>query len=498
MNYVILIHLLLLFTSTISTIERYCPTRCNCRRNTVYCQDGALSGSEFKRMGNETESENVKEMVFIGQNITSLDMCLFKRFTKLKEFIFSFSSLKKVPTNPGCIPGHDIRRFQVNNNEIEELSQEDFEGYERINQIWLSNNKIRRLKEDTFTKLESIVDLRLDANQMEQIDSGAFNGLKDIRALHLQNNRLTRIENDVFQSIKRIGVLLLNDNQLTSLAPLAFNHLQIVQLNLRSNKLKEIPPQVFQNTSIVSLALSSNPLHCSCQALVTLTSIQDANIKATCDTPETFKSKKTFEVIDLVTDPCSKTRYCVDEYPQLIEHLNRKQKKTIVCPTPAPPIKDKWFVIQIVLISIGVLFVISILSFVIGYNYKKRKSGMANLTQMDVKMNGFTSEDGSYIRDHTHYVETLEGEENKAVSIKSVRRKISTAFFGSPRKQSLANTATVNGVTPTNNNQPAPGVVEETPKRKKTVFQMPPIIKEEDSNGVNKAFEMEEERKYEI
>ena len=446
-----------------------------------------ISEFEFQRLGNETQARRVELMIFKNQIITSLDMCLFKRFTSVGEFIFTFSALKTVPRNPDCIPGFGIQKLKINNNDIEEISKEDFKGYERINHIWLSGNKIKHVRPGTFTRLKSISDLRLNKNEIEQIDSDAFEGVKDLTMLDLQNNRLTTIKDNVFQSIKRIGVLLLNDNQLTSFAPTAFAHLQFVQLNLRNNKLKDFPPRVFQNTSIVSIKLHLNPLHCSCQALLTLTNIQDVNIAATCATPLIFESQTPSKAVELVTDPCSKTLHCVGEDPQLIEDLNDKQQnKTIVCPTLTPEVESKWPIIQIVLISVGVLSVISILSFVIGYNYKKRVTGMGNVSsEKAIKMNGFTTSDGSYIRDQTHYVETLEQEESKEVTIKSVRRKISTAFFGPQRKQSLPNLANLEN----NNQRPAA-------ERKKTVFQSPPVIKEEEHrNGVNRAFKMDEGKK---
>ena len=482
--------LIVIIIFTISTVQGYCPSQCNCGEYAVVCMK-PISELEFQRLGNETETRRVGLMIFKNQNITSLDMCLFKRFTSVGEFIFTFSALKTVPKNPGCIPGFGIQKLKINNNEIGEISEDDFKGCERINNIWLSGNKIKRVRPRTFTKLKSIVDLRLDNNEINQIDSDAFEGLKDLTMLYLHDNRLTTIQNNVFQSIKRIGVLLLNNNQLTDFASTAFAHLQFVQLNLRNNKIKDFPPQVFQNTSIVSIQLHLNPLHCSCQALLTLTNIQDMAIAATCATPLTFKSQTPSKVIELVTDPCSNTLHCVDEDPQLIEDLNNKQQnKTIVCSTPAPEVKSQWPIIQICLISIGVLFTISILSFVIGYNYKKRVTGVGNVSsEKSVKMKGFTASDGSYIRDQNHYVETLDEEESKEVTIKSVRRKISTAFFGPQRKQSLTNLANMEN----NNRRPVAAV-----ERKKTVFQSPPVIKEEEHcNGVNnnKAFEMEDGKK---
>lgn len=474
------------FISTILAAQGYCPSKCSCMDMSVICTK-PISELEFQRLGNETETRRVDLMIFKNQNITLLDMCLFKRFA-LGEFIFSFSSLKKVPKNPDCVSGFGIQKMKIIDNEIEVISQDDFKGYERVHNVWLTGNKIKNVRPRTFTKLKSIVDLRLDNNEIEKIDSNAFEGLKDLRMLYLQNNRLTTIQNNVFQTIKRIGVLLLNDNQLTSLKPLAFARLQMIQLNLRKNKLTDFPPNVFQNTSIVSIALQLNPLHCSCRNLLTLYNIEDVNIGAKCATPSIFKSQTPSKVVEIVTDPCSKTLYCVGEDSQLIEDLMEKQQnKTIVCPTPAPEIKSNWPIIQICLIATGVLSVISILSFVIGYNYKKRVTGLGNVSsEKDVQMNGFTTSDGKYIRDQTHYVETLEEEGSKEVTIKSVRRKISTAFFGPQRKQSLTNTGTIE-----NNNQ-RPAAVE----RKKTVFQSPPVIKEEEScNGENKAFIMEEGEK---
>ena len=508
---VIALYFFLLITPTLSITTGFCPESCQCTPYRVSCLNEALNETDFQRLVNETESARVGIMLFSHQTFDSLDMCLFKRFTKLREFVYTFSSLKTVPKNPDCIKGFGITNFQINNNEIESLSKEDFTGYSRIKTIWLSYNKIKHLQKDTFSRLHSAIELRLDENLIEKIDSGAFDGLQDLRALNLQGNQLTTIQNGVFQTIKRIGLLSLNNNKLITLASTAFSKLQIVKLNLRFNKLKEFPLEVFQNTSIASLTLSRNPLHCSCQVLVTLTSIKGANIVAKCETPEMFTSKSPYEVIRLVTDPCSNQLHCEGEDPALIDNLNRKKNESIVCTTLAPQVKENWLTVQVLLITIGVLVVISILSFVIGYNYRKRVTGTAEVSLRDgekssVKMDGLSTlegKGGTYVRDQTHYVETLAEEESKEVTIKSVRRKISAAFFGPSRKQSLANTASVNGgnkggdeeassTTPKNNNLPAKGGDEENaPKRKKTVFQPQPVIREEECNGVNKGFHKE-------
>ncbi|XP_066912348.1 leucine-rich repeat-containing protein 70-like [Clytia hemisphaerica] len=461
-------------------VTKYCPTHCQCNLFRIFCQNRALSQDEFVRLGNES-NHVASEVVFQHQNITTLDMCIFKKFTNLQKFIFTHSALKEIPRNLDCIKGRGVSVVQINDNQITEIKKDDLKGYERVIRLYLNNNKIKNLRANTFSKLKQVFLLQLDSNVIESIEPGTFNGLKDLQALYLEYNQLTTITNNVFQAIKRIGHLYLDNNKISMLADQAFAHLQMVTLRLQNNRIVNIPPEVFTNTSIDTVVLSNNPIHCSCKTLLTFENVGYTTV-ATCTTPITFKGKSVSEVIRIVTDPCNKKLHCRNEDPVIVETLYKKYNNgTVICPTQPPvPNKSQEKLKLVLYTSVGVLVLISLLSFIIGYNYKKRVTGTAQIN-MDVNLNGFQTADGTYVRDTTHYVETLD-EPSKDVTIKSVRRKISTAIFGPPRKQSLPNTAIVNG-TPASN-----GVGGCPPRRKKNTFLPQPSITEEE-NGANQGFE---------
>jgi len=222
-----------------------------------------------------------------------------------------------------------------------------------------------------------------------------------------------------------------------------------------------------------------------CQTLLSLRRV-GFTIFGKCNTPIEFKTKSPLEAIRIMTDPCTDKLYCQED-PSILEHLKSMDNRNETCPV-APKTKDNKLT-MVLLITIGVLMTIIIVSAIVGYSYKKRYSGTALVTS-DINMNGFQGNDGKYIRDTTHYVETLEEEAgNKDVTIKSVRRKISNAIFGPSRKQSLPNTALVNGC----DYQGAAAIGCSSPRRKKTVFFSPPVIKEE-GIGVNGPYRLDEEQ----
>ena len=455
-----------------------CPEGCKCGY-TIFCRDRAVSMQELIALGDGTfkYTNKTRIMVFSYQNFTEFDMCIFKRFKVLAEFVLTFSKLKMVPRNLDCIKGLGIQNVQLNNNEIEELAADDFKGYQSVSYLRLNYNKIKRLRADTFQHLERVLDLRLEGNQIEYIEPNTFRGIENLRSLGLHENLLSIIPNNVFQPIKNIGRLNLNNNRLTTLGGTAFAYLRVVKLDLRSNQLGRISSTTFLNSTMDSLNLDDNPLECFCQTLLSLRRVS-STIFGKCNIPKEFKSKSPTNAIRIMTDPCTDKLYCQED-PKILDHLKDMDNRNETCPVAPEPKKDSK-ITMVLLITIGVLVMIIIASTIVGYSYKKRYSGTALVTS-DVNMNGFQGNDGKYIRDTTHYVETLEEEAgNKDVTIKSVRRKISNAIFGPSRKQSIPNTALVNGISEPKHQEP---VKHGSPRRKKTVFVSPPVIEEEEGMG---------------
>ncbi|KAF7634264.1 hypothetical protein Mgra_00006342, partial [Meloidogyne graminicola] len=114
-------------------------------------------------------------------------------------------------------------------------------------------------------------ELILDNNRIEFIKFENFNGLKQLRKLDISHNLIENIPSNVFSSLKKLNSLLLSNNRIRCLSEGAFDGLeQLRVLSLQSNLISYLPESAFSKFVIETqqtlshISLGDNPLLCDC------------------------------------------------------------------------------------------------------------------------------------------------------------------------------------------------------------------------------------------
>ncbi|CAF3725088.1 unnamed protein product [Rotaria sordida] len=174
------------YLQTLNTVqcEIECPKGCTCDRTTVICR-----GLQLQEIPND-----------IPTFTTTLDL--------------QDNSIKRISRDSNLQRLKNLRILDLRNNQIEEIDDDTFDGFDLLNQLFLNNNSLHT------------------------ITSQIFNGLKNLQILNLDTNKLTCIKNDTFINMNKLELLSLSHNSIKYIPSLSFDRLRFLSdLNLQSNPL---------------------------------------------------------------------------------------------------------------------------------------------------------------------------------------------------------------------------------------------------------------------
>ncbi|CAB1315667.1 unnamed protein product [Coregonus sp. 'balchen'] len=189
--------------------------------------------------------------------------CPFGCQCSLRVVQCSDLGLLSVPEN---IPA-DTLMIDLQNNDITEVTEDDFKGINKIYALFLVNNKISKIHPKAFRNMDrlqllylsynqltripanlprNILELQMSANPLANngIELGAFDDLpSSLTDLHLDYNKITKVEIEDFFRYKKLQRLGLGFNQIKfvengSLASIP----NVREIHLDNNKLKKVPP----------------------------------------------------------------------------------------------------------------------------------------------------------------------------------------------------------------------------------------------------------------
>ncbi|CAF1141757.1 unnamed protein product [Rotaria sp. Silwood1] len=164
--------------------EIECPKGCKCDRTTVICR-----GLQLQEIPHD-----------IPAFTTTLDL--------------QDNLIKRISRDGNLQRLKNLRILDLRNNQLEEIDDDVFDGFDSLNQLFLNNNSLHKITTQTF------------------------NGLKNLQILNLDSNKLTCIKNDTFINVNKLELLSLNNNQIKYIASLSFDRLQLLSdLNLQGNLL---------------------------------------------------------------------------------------------------------------------------------------------------------------------------------------------------------------------------------------------------------------------
>lgn len=109
-----------------------------------------------------------------------------------------------------------LKDLFLENNLVEELTQDSLRGFTGLEALYLRHNKIRVIHPGAFKDLDHLLDLELNFNMIHEIHRGTFLGLTSLVNLDLEGNPLVVVTSNTFQSLPHLDSLGLNAMELSS------------------------------------------------------------------------------------------------------------------------------------------------------------------------------------------------------------------------------------------------------------------------------------------
>ncbi len=197
-----------------------------------------------------------------------------------------------------------VRVLSLEDNELESVNSNMWEGLYLESTLGLSRNQIRHIAPDTWKHMGDIEMLTLSKNPLTLYE-GVFKGLSNLEILQLQSCGITNIEEGTFDGLGRLRSLYMSSNELTEIKAGTWRGLEsLIYLSLSGNHIVSIAPSVFsQLHNLLELSLSGNPLS-NLQGdiftgLQSLRTLQIENCEISQLSPNLFANLKSLESLNL-------------------------------------------------------------------------------------------------------------------------------------------------------------------------------------------------------
>ena len=163
------------------------------------------------------------------------DDCWMVHLHGLKNADCDNKRITKVPQDVD----HDIKVFRLQQNQITVLTDNEFERYPSLQEIYLTGNRIDTLYDLAFKGLENLQVLDLERNELKDVPSGTFKYIPFLRILRLKSNQIHSILEDSFKALTKLEQIDLENCYISYIHPKAFLGLeQLDEINIANNDLK--------------------------------------------------------------------------------------------------------------------------------------------------------------------------------------------------------------------------------------------------------------------
>ncbi|KAL3125683.1 hypothetical protein niasHT_009770 [Heterodera trifolii] len=203
---------------------------------------------------------------------------------QLRVLDLSFNVIRKLEIQSAK---HSLRSLDINNNQLEFVHAQIFQGFEqlrsvdlshndlidlsagsfwgsvRLERIVLSENNLRTIWRNTFRDQTLIIELNLAGNVLHSLDSGVF-GQNNLLGLDLSRNNFTAIPIRALASVRAsLTVLKMSKNGVKMLNRMDFEGMRSLNaLELAENRIETLEEEMFSFLpKLKHLDLSGNPVN---------------------------------------------------------------------------------------------------------------------------------------------------------------------------------------------------------------------------------------------
>ncbi|XP_061716975.1 protein artichoke-like [Cydia pomonella] len=226
-------------------------TQCNFRNNalTMLNDKSIFYGIKVKEL-----DLSVSNIITLGENI------FIELHPELLKLNLSFDCITHIHENSFRYLAL-LTELDLSNNKLLDLDF-DMSDLKSLTSFNVENNQIREITKTSFRRLKSLFKVNLSKNSIEEIEIFSFHDLEAVRVLDLSNNSLPGvIAPYTFQGLSLTFELRLMHSKLTSLQDAAFFGMTaLTVLNASYGDVKVLEYNVFNGTNIWTLDLSHNCL----------------------------------------------------------------------------------------------------------------------------------------------------------------------------------------------------------------------------------------------
>ena len=159
-------------------LHTVCPIDCICLNFAIYCNGTS---------GHYTNS-------YISYHITQSaiqDLHFLRNNLNIEIMHFIANSIVEICIVTSLL--HHVNLINFASNQIEELSQNCFNGLHILNEVVLKDNQLHRVEEESFFNIGTINLIDLSQNDIHSFSSSSFSNVSGIMRLKISNNPLSNL-----------------------------------------------------------------------------------------------------------------------------------------------------------------------------------------------------------------------------------------------------------------------------------------------------------------
>ncbi|KAK6617969.1 hypothetical protein RUM44_002411 [Polyplax serrata] len=226
----------------------------------VYVLD--VRGNEISEVRPFPEDVKLRRLQMADNKISELTSEMFSGLKYMVDIDLKGNNISRVDPN-SFRDSHGLIAIELQGNPLMNVKDGPFLKCKSLLHLNISNCSISRLSTDFFAETPLLTQLDLSENPLGDVNPSVFRPLVTLSELMLNNCNLTDLAPDFLEHQTHLRVLELSGNKLTRVDWLPiFGHLpRLEYLNLKSAALENLPGDVFANNSFLRLlTLSGNPL----------------------------------------------------------------------------------------------------------------------------------------------------------------------------------------------------------------------------------------------
>jgi Leucine-rich repeat (LRR) protein len=263
-----------------------CPTRCQCDgvlTKVVEC-NGNFSAADWRKLGEELDTETTAQIVIGYANFTFLQLDNFPTIPRLTHLRILAGRIATFPKGlPVKFP--QLKFLFLQFQKIRYIPKIALKGLKNVANLDLNGNQLTRISANNFEHLINLKILNLNENRISCLERNAFSeDLDSLGFISLARNCISVLPIGVFDSLSTFGIVNLEGNQIQTIRKGNFK--PIFVLILKNNCIETIEDGAFDGFRTNAVNLQSNPV---CMNPVSNFILGNLKITRDCKAPGNFK-----------------------------------------------------------------------------------------------------------------------------------------------------------------------------------------------------------------